>query len=34
MTDKHKNNETRSQSPSEIIEEQFKGFDGIVVRQW
>lgn len=33
MTDKHKNNETRSQSPYDIIEEQFKGFDGILVHQ-
>lgn len=33
MITNHKNNETRSQSSSEIIEAQFKGFDGILVQQ-
>lgn len=32
MINKHKNNEACSQSPFEIIEEQFKGFNDISVR--
>lgn len=33
MINNNKDGETRSQSPSEIIESQFKGIDGIFVQQ-